>query len=123
MAMKFTFLALMIFFVSCESSGPVGKVSAADAIRVVQESESTFPGTSTTKAIAGLFTVVQNRGGYIQIVGWSQDYRSGGTHDVWFKAKENDKPVEFHWVIDPDGSIHPANALAQNVTKANQVAK
>jgi hypothetical protein len=54
------------------------------------------------------------------IQGWTQDYRSGGTHDVWFKVKVNDSLSEFHWVISPDGIIHSANELAQNVTKEQQ---
>lgn len=114
-------LILMVsVLIGCE---PPGKVSASDAIKVIQESESTYPGVTTSKAIAGLLQALEARGRFIDVVGWTQEYRSGGTHDVWLKVKVNDDPSEFHWVISSDGTINPANQLAQNVTKVQVIKK
>jgi len=115
-------IIMLVFFSACSANEPSSKVSAADAIKVIQQSESNYSGVTTTDAIAGLLKIKQSQGGFVDIVGWSQDYRSGGTHDVWFKVKTNDSLSEFHWVITPDGMINPANKLAQNVTK-KQLAK
>jgi len=53
----------------------------------------------------------------VKIIGWSQDYKSGGTHDVWFKVKTDGELSEFHWKINPDGTIIPINSLARNISK------
>lgn len=112
------FILVCVFILSaCTPGGQSGKISAAEVVGIVQKAESTYPGVTTSDAIAGLLGVLKNRGGAIDIIGWSQDYRSGGTHDVWFKVKVNDDLSEFHWVVTPDGTITPSNNLAQNVTK------
>jgi len=116
-------ICIFIFLIGCSPSAPAGKVSAADAIKVVQESESTYPGTKTTDAIAGLLKIMKSRGAAVDVIGWSQDYKTGGTHDVWFKVKIDNSISEFHWIIGVDGIITPANKIAQNVTKAPSAAR
>lgn len=93
-------------------------INPADVIKSVQNYESSYPGVTVTKAIAGLLTVIEARGRFIDVIGWTQDYRPGGTYDVWLKVKVDDDPSEFHWVVTPDGVIHPVNKLARNVSKA-----
>jgi len=115
-------LILSILLAGCSSNEPSSRVSAAHVVQIVQDSESTYPGVKTADAIAGLLKIMQSRGGFIDIAGWSQDFRSGGTHDVWFKVKTDGELSEFHWVITPDGMINPANELARSVTKV-QAAK
>lgn len=110
------YLSLFLVFGTILSSEASSKVSAAAVVQVVQSSKSTYPGVSTTDAIAGLLKTLRSRGRFVDIVGWSQEYRSGGTQDVWFKVKIDDSLSEFHWVITPDGMINPANKLTQNVT-------
>jgi len=114
----FSILMLLIFIVGCGDSSTKSEVDAANVVTFVQDSESCFPGVTINKAIAGLLAVMQNKGSYIEIVGWSQDYTSGGKQDVWFKVKTDDELSTFHWVITPDGKLHAANALAQKVTKS-----
>jgi len=75
-----------------------------------------FDGADTAQAIANLLALHSKGGRHIEVAGWSQGYRPGGTHDVWFKVKVNDKTNEYHWVVGPDGTINPANDLAQSVT-------
>lgn len=116
----FLFIWLSAALLACSPQN-VGKVKSDDAVKVIQDSKSVFDGTSTSKAIAGLLSILDRRGRYVEIIGWSQNYRSGGTHDVWFKVKVNDALSEYHWVIDPDGTINPANQLAQSVTVKQMV--
>lgn len=108
---------LLIFVMGC-SSEPSGKVNAADAIDVIKKTESSFPGTSTAEAITGLLNMMKNKGAAVDVIGWSQEYKSGGTHDVFFKVKLNGELSVFQWQIKPDGLVIPTNTLALNVTKA-----
>lgn len=108
-------IAYLSILFAC-STQPGSKVSAHDAVKVVQESKSVFDGADTAQAIANLLALHSKGGRHVEVTGWSQGYRPGGTRDVWFKVKVNDKKNEYHWVVDPDGTINPANDLAQSVT-------
>lgn len=113
-------IAYLSILFAC-STQPGNKVSANDAVKVVQESKSVFDGADTAQAIANLLALHSKGGRHVEVTGWSQGYRPGGTHDVWFKVKVNDKTNEYHWVVDPDGAINPVNDLAQSVTLKQMV--
>ena len=117
-----SFMLSLAVLSACSAHDVSEKVKAQDAIRVIQKSASAFPGVNTSDAIAAILKTMQSNGNVIDIVGWTQAYRSGGTHDIWFKVKANDSLSEFHWVISPDGTIKPGNRLTGNVTK-KQIAK
>jgi len=86
-------------------------------ITLVQNSESTYPGVTTTKAIAGLLGVLEHRGRYIKIVGWSSVKNlKDSSYDVWLTVEVNDEPSKFHWVVK-DNQVMPVNDLAQSVTR------
>lgn len=115
---RYIIYILLVFIAGCTSE-PSSKVNAADAIDVIKKTESFFPGTSTAEAITGLLNMMKNKGTAVDVIGWSQEYKSGGTHNVFFKVKLNDELSVFQWQIKPDGLVVPANTLALNVTKAN----
>jgi len=113
----FFVMILIICIVGCGEDKPRLKVDTSEVIKYVQDSESSFPGVNISTAISGLLSVMKKRGAYVDILGWSQEYRLGGIQDVWFKVKTDDELSTFHWVITPDGKLNPANDLSRKVTK------
>lgn len=92
------------------------------AVKAVQESKGRLEGVSTIEGIATIIGFSDATGNYVKVEGWSCSYKSSdNTYDIWFEVNENDKLNKFHWVIDADKNLHPANDMAQMVTKRQRV--
>jgi hypothetical protein len=123
MKRAFALMAIFLFIAACDTTQIEQQNNKA--IDAVQHSRSIAAGAETLPYMTGLFGVSRSSGNNVVIKGWeaapelSRDW-GGNIYNVFFHATENGKDLTFHWIIDKDNIIHPANDVAKGVTPQQQ---
>ena len=118
--MKFLHILLVILLLvpaGCDTDGAAQtKTGYDEAIRRVQDSESTLPGSTTERALDVVLASLTSEGYEVQPEGWTCTYRDRQYY-IWYNLKIDKSPVKFHWVVSGAQSIVPVNELARTITK------
>ena len=108
---------LLLVGISCDRNSSIQSKNRFDeAIRRVQDSESTLHGATTENALNVVLASLSSEGFVVQPEGWTCAYRDRQYY-IWYNLKIDRSPVKFHWIVSGQESIFPVNELARTITK------
>ena len=108
---------LLLVGISCDRNSSIQSKNQFDeAIRRVQDSESTLHGATTENALNVVLASLSSEGFVVQPEGWTCAYRDKQYY-IWYNLKIDRSPVKFHWIVSGQESIFPVNELARTITK------
>ena len=123
--MRYLAFLLVIFLAGCGFSDYRKNLEAREkaAILAVQGSDSIYPEVDTLAAVGKMLQVLELKGRYVKIIGWSCNLDNPKHTEVQLAIKINDNPdTFFKWAIE-DNMIKPMNDLAQNITPRQPLSK